>query len=291
MSREKVIEVGLLNVVIHPHNPELYLELFRDAKRRKLTGRINRSRAARLGPFEELDIGTNGTIVVGRLYFYSDIDSGKPWLDDSINDAADENKLSGIKSELRKLHPEFKYMRYILNPKTHRIYFEVRNEEGKSFSPATVHKAFSSIFTDQGILEKFNEVTFTVIPETDTLNKIYAIEQLKRLRIELSTPNPDDWDDEFKEIQDMLDRQKAKSLTHELTRKKGTESLEPDDFTKKLARVAAENGKVTGFGRSRGMSVVESTASHPSIKKYTLRIGEAAPIERFKEFVITLLFK
>ena len=108
-----------------------------------------------------------------------------------------------------------------------------------------------------------------MIPETEALERILALEKLSHLKIVVTKPNPEDMTDEYRQIMKKLGDQKASSQTLEYQKAPGAKRLEPDEETRKLAEIAAFNGYVQGKERGRA---ADSTKSHP--KSVTLEVGK-----------------
>lgn len=285
MARPKTVSYASANIVLHPHNTELYSKLFKTAHSIKSVGFINRNRRARIGFIEDVVINRQIAFIYGRLYFYAQIDPNQPWLDDKIDDIADEESLETIRKEIENLHPEFKAMRFLFHLHSHTLYFECLNEKSNTFSPGTVKKALDSIFSDNSIIEKYGETEITITPVTDAIDRILSIPTLNKLIIDLQKPNPDDWGEDEAVIAEKLDNMNAKRLKEELTKAAGEETLKPDKETTALARVASRNGSVEGIGYDNNKKRKESTRSHPQIDIIPIDEDEMTPRQTFFEYV------
>ena len=81
MSRERKVTIGALNIVLQPHSPQLYLDLFQFVQSKKVLGSINANKRAYVSLVNDgQDDGFNFCIS-GNLKFFTDIDTKKPWLD------------------------------------------------------------------------------------------------------------------------------------------------------------------------------------------------------------------
>ncbi len=71
-----------------------------------------------------------------------------------------------------------------------------------------------------------------------------------------------------KRILNKLLDQGAKEQTVILKKRAGVEKLTPDEETRALAQIAANNGSVSGEGKNEdGKSIFESTKNHPKVVK------------------------
>lgn len=118
------------------------------------------------------------------------------------------------------------------------------------------------ILRDAQIEKEFGRVEITIEPSLETLDEILTLPNLRKLKLDIAPPNPDDFADFERDLFDDLDEQHAGSLKVELTAA-GGETLTPNEKMKKLAMVAQSNGKVVGIGGERGKSRTLSTTQHP----------------------------
>ncbi|MDT0574464.1 DUF4747 family protein, partial [Streptomyces sp. DSM 3412] len=107
-------------------------------------------------------------------------------------------------------------------------------------------------------------VEVTVVPSAEALDMIFAMPRLKKLEINVVRPNPDSLDEQEERILQKLLDQGAKEQTVVLKKRPGIQKLTPDEDTRTLAKVAANNGSVSAEGRDDdGKTVFESTKDHP----------------------------
>ena len=285
------LEAGVINVVLHPHSPERYLRLFDEARNNKISGRINVNKRARFGSaFDKLTSPSGQVLLGGLFYFYTDLNPDEPWLDDEAGTTADERQLAELKKQIRRLHPEFRTMRFFFDPKGHRFYFEVKAADGTKFSPSIVQKALSSIFSAQHLVDQFGEADDTVIPEKEAIEKILKIKSLRKLEIDIKNPpNPEGAADAFDEVEKYLKKMGAKRMEVTLTKAAGVPTLTPTKKIIELAQVAAANGTVRGTGFDEaGIKVEESTTNHPHIMTYD-HVPKTSAFESFRRFVVSKL--
>ena len=138
--------------------------------------------------------------------------------------------------------------------------------------PATAAKFFAALFAQKEIVSKFSQVNVTVIPQSDSLARIFAMPIIERLTIVVTRPNPgDDGADESVRIQERMRVQNASKVTIGMDAADQEEGLKPDAGTKAIAVEAAENGKVVAQGRDRsGAAVTLSTENMPRIEQTKL---------------------
>ena len=289
MPRRRTIHLGALNIVIHPHSPEMYLRLFEAAREIKQPVRYWADHMALLGEPRSIEKDPlNG--VYGYLYRYIEIDSEEPWMNTAAEKPADEKDLEGL-SIPEHLKPGLTMTRYVFFPKKHRLFFEAKNAEGKTMSPRIAQKIFSLTFNREQIIETFGEVTVIAEPSKEGLDKIFSIPMLRTLSMEINRPNSDDLHEAEKKVMERLGRQNAQKEHVTLSSEKGR-SLAPDDETKVLAEIAASNGKVIGQGKDlEGNPLEESTVEHPwkGVASFDPKTQEelAALVQKAKEYLNT----
>jgi Domain of unknown function (DUF4747) len=168
------------------------------------------------------------------------------------------------------LDPNFRSFNFVFLEDRHLLILEYRNELGEHFGASRADRLFSMLLSEENLAKIWGsdapEITVTVVPSHEALRRIYAIPRLRRLEIFIQRPNPDDLASEQRRILDRLMKQGAKSQTIELLKKAKVKSLTPDEETDTLAEVGANNGHVTGEGRTEdGKPILESTKDHPKV--------------------------
>lgn len=262
---DSIIEVGALNIVASPHPGEIYkraLDAIAD-KQVKLWG----SDRGKITAPEALEDKPN--ILFGRILLWAHIDPDSPWLNIEKNiEATTDEKQAVVEALPENLEPNFRPFYYAFVQDKHRLVFETRNEAGAHFSPQRAERMFAKLFK---LLPEDFPATLeaTVIPEADSVQRIFAIPRLQALEIFIKLPNADDLGDEYERI---VAEMKAESAgTYKIEKKKApkTKSLKPTPETKTLAEQAKENGHVSGKGKdANGKPVKESTKDHPKIRRF-----------------------
>jgi len=265
--REKQLTIGSINIVIHPHTPERYIDLFFAAFRLKRSIQLRGNQHALIGELRFLDPDKPLDGLAGKVYRFTHIDPSAAWFNLEEHKAATEDEVSkiAIPAHLKPNLVMFSFVFYPKYPKAHRLYFE--SQSGKDrLSVGSMLKLLNGLFSHHSIVKEFGAVDITAIPEREQLDKIFKIPNLKKLIIEITRPNPDDLEDEEARILERLNKQNARRLHQELVAVQN-ESIKPDKITKALARVASQNGKVIGIGTSTDQRrLEESTVDHPQLE-------------------------
>jgi hypothetical protein len=269
---DTTIEVAALNIVASPHPPGTYLRLFQF-----ITGKeIPLWGSDRAKITEPRAIDGRADDFFGEILIWAHIDTDSPWLNtDTDTEATDEEMQEVVAALPANLEPNFRYFTYVLNQAEHIVLLEIRNEAGQRLSPKRAKRMFDRLFED--LPTDLPEVDVTIIPEEETLEKIFAIKRLRKLEIFIKRPNPDDLGDEYKRIMDLLEDEGARSQRIEKVKAAKKPTLTPTEETRKLAIIASTNGYVSGEGKDEsGTPVFESTKDHPKTREVAVNTSTLA---------------
>jgi hypothetical protein len=268
------IVLGALNISADPHPPGVYRQLFTAVANRPVQiwgpdwGKIS----------EPQDRETDPPSFYGRVLVWTEIDPRGRWINQDKNREATEEEKKNI-SIPENIDPNFRSFNFVFLERRHVLVIEYRNELGQHFGAQRAERFFTKLLSPEFLGDEAPEVAVTVVPSHEALEKIYQLPRLRRLEIFLQRPNPDDLADETNRVLDKLLRQGAKSQTLQLDKKAKVPKLTPDEETKTLATIAAENGYVSGEGREDAKSVLVSTKDHP--KTVTLEVEGPASVATF----------
>jgi hypothetical protein len=269
---DTTIEVAALNIVASPHPPGIYLRLLQHVAGKEIP--LWGSDRAKIA--EPRSIEGRPDDFFGEILIWAHIDTDIPWINkDTDTEATDEEMQPVVEALPENLEPNFRAFHYLLNQAEHIILVEVRNEAGQRLSPKRAKRMFDSLF--EGLPADLPEVDITVIPEEETLEKIFAIKRLRKLEIYIQRPNPDDLGDDYKRIMGLLEQEGARSQRIEKVKAAKNPTLTPSEETKRLAVIGSTNGYVSGEGKDEsGATVFESTKDHPKIRKLVVNTSTFA---------------
>lgn len=221
--------------------------------------------------------------IIGK---FTDIPKDADWLDTDTLQTADDDQLSDIVIP-SNLKPNYQAFRFGLFEKDHLITFEVYSD-GNTLSSFQVNKFFKKLSKNRKITDEFGRVEMDVIPDYDQLDRILESDDLRSITMDIRTPNPDDFGaDQFKRTEERLKELNAERELITLTAPRG-KSLNIDDVVKSLARVAAENGSVSGKIFENGLTVPVSTDEHPLEERDTYDSEELAAEPIFRRLARAL---
>ncbi|MBF0455555.1 MAG: DUF4747 family protein [Magnetococcales bacterium] len=266
MARKRGFEVSILNIALSGHHePEEYVSLFDAAIKKDRKYNYYGKQTAIFWEIRKGEDPTEG--ISGTLYKFYDLDRVNVWLDRKSGKPALSEDLGQL-SAVDNLSPDFASTYFRFFPKKHRFYFQSKTAYKstkilpKFFSPNVMRDFIDRLMNSSEVVSEFGSVGVTVIPTKQSLQKIWSINKIKHLFIEVTPPNPDH--DTFAlNFERSLRELNAKKESRVLISRTGG-GLELNDEYKQLCRLAAENGYVTGKGKDeQGINVSESTKDHP----------------------------
>jgi hypothetical protein len=262
MPREKKVQLGAINLTMHPHKPEMYAKLFRQAQKLKCASRIAGDKAGLIASANYInkDDGPSSAMT-GDLFRYTNIDLKGDWYNTLTNELAKEDDLAGV-SVPEHLKPNSSRFSYIFFPDTHTLFYE-SYYDGHTLGPTSAQKLISGVFEDPRIQDKYGVIDVTVIPAKEELEKALAIFQLEKLEMTVTRPNPDNHQKAEQRVLRRLNAQNIAKYQHQMSSIPG-QSIKPDKDTTTLAKIAAKNGNVTAKGKDQQNHPVNfQTEDHP----------------------------
>lgn len=261
------LPISGVNIVTHPHSPQGYIDLMYAIFRSKRHVPVYGSLHLMMGELKPIDETNGMSGLFGRLYRFVNIDKDAPWFNVAKHDEATAEELAQINLP-DELRPNTEMFDFVFYPVGHTFYFNMRSGNkigGKKGNLGTgqVVKFLKTLTSLQPVQERFGPVDVTALPDQEQLEKILAIHSLQKLVIEVSKPNPDELGEAQAKVFGRLDKMKTRKIRQEIFAERH-ESIELDEETVTLARVAATNGKVVGSGYTAAhRKVLESTVSKP----------------------------
>ena len=165
------------------------------------------------------------------------------WFDVENFDIASEEDVKQINIP-EYLRPNFSQFYFSLNSDLHVIAFELYSES-KGLSSKSVQKYFDAILRRTEIRDRFGFVEADVIKSYGEVNRILSLPKLKELRFIIKRPNPDDVSGDLAtDIEERLREQNAEKYEESIS-SRSEDGLSPNERSKKLASVAAENGQLS----------------------------------------------
>lgn len=261
MARARKITFGAVNIVLPPpHKAERYIALFERVYDSASKAKMRGDWVGLIGELKVESDPKHGAVVRGEFYKYIELDKTRAWYNVLSRRPAENKDVARIVIP-DELKPHFQFLPFVFFTKGHRLVCVTR-EGQDTLSVIQVASILEVIFRTAEIEKEFGRVEITIEPSFETLNEILSLPKLRRLEVDITPPNPDDFAEFERHIFEDLNGQKAGSLKIELTAA-GGETLVPNENTKRLAKVAQSNGKVVGIGGGKGRTRRLSTTQHP----------------------------
>jgi hypothetical protein len=282
MARRSRISVGALNIVTHPHSPEIYTKLFLDAFRvGKKTNRAIRLRGDQYGmvlscfPVDEKN-PENG--IEGEIVRFMEISKDEPWFNVARAEEATKEELGEIQIP-HNLRPKMKRLRYFFAPKKHRFVF-INSIKNQSISPQMAKRLVEDFLNQPSIMEKYPSAAVTVEQSREVLEQIFAIPNLRKLKVSLKKPNADDGDLTERAIMKELDEQNIGAVDSEYKADEKQKGIMPGKRIILLSKLAASNGFVEAEGRdAEGKKIAFNTEDKPLLQEFKERVDKINIVE------------
>ncbi|MGK7871462.1 DUF4747 family protein [Falsiroseomonas sp. E2-1-a20] len=278
--------MGAVNIRIHPHSPERYELLLGDAfSLKKVVALQSHQRMI----MARLDMSQREHGVLrGTLARFTEIDPDLPWFNAVRFAPADEDEVRRIQIP-QNLRPNYMALFFTFHIHEHLLIFEHRGAGRSYLSPQMAMKFFEGLFSDDALSAKFGPVAVSMVADRDQLEAIIGIPDLKRLRIYVKRPNPDDLGDYDTFWENKLVRQGANSIDV-VYEAEGKESIRPDEETRQFAELATRNGEIEAVGiDADGNRVERSTREHPTLEPLRYDPEHTTHEQAFRSAALTLV--
>lgn len=254
MARLAKIEVSAINIRIPADKTRNYLHLINYIFLMRKAVKVYGNSFVAITSF---DISTGW----GIISKYSEIDVDGDWFDTDDFGHATPEKV-GEFSIPETLRPNYSAFYFNFYEDLHLMVFETYSES-KALSSRSIERYFQQIVTDRSLHDLFGRVEVDIVKSFGEIERILSLPRLKELRITIRRPNPDDLSGDLaEEIERRLREQNAEEY-EEITRSKDDDGLAPNERTKRLASVGAENGEVSGKSIVNGVQVTHTTSEKP----------------------------
>lgn len=258
MARTKKLTYGAVNITIHPHTPEKYIELFRMARRNARNVKLRGDSYATLSFFNPYKRGqSSNEPFEGEILKFIDIDIDGEWFNISKKDVATDEEKDKINIP-ENLKPNVGRFSFIFLPESHLLVYEMQ-DKNKYISPKQMETFLNGIFSDTKILDKFGIVNVTILTEPESVEKMLSLKGITLISMITRRPNPDDlisaesiMQKRFKKLGVIEEDKTYKS-------ERGQE-IKPDKELKQDALIASRNGEVS-IRRINETGLVEIHAS------------------------------
>jgi hypothetical protein len=170
MKRLRTIKLGILNIKIHPHSCDRYIELFEEVVRLNEPTAVFGSEWGMIGYVGEFKSRADALgqpelkAAVGAFYRFLNIDPKKPWfhlLDRRPLDTEVGDRPPAVPDHLK---PNFREVSFVFFPDKHRLFFDV-NSCTHNFAQRLLDK----LFKNEQIVSRWGPVDIIVESSRETL--------------------------------------------------------------------------------------------------------------------------
>lgn len=262
MPRKISFPYGVINITIHPHSPQKYLELFNEAfsprppVKQKYRG--DEFISVSLYEIEGLEMPTpEFRGIVGYINKFNRV-SGD-WYDGNQGERANEEDKPGIDTE--RFFSNHIMFPFVFLSQGHRLFF-ISSQEGKKLSGAYLAKSLEKLLNTQELIEKYGNVSVNVEMSSVGIEAMLGMDRLDKLLIKVTLPNGDDLEEEEEEWRQRLEEQNVARINENIAAPRNS-NLKPDVRTKALMRLAQSNGSITAQGLEHGEKKILKSSEFP----------------------------
>ncbi len=251
------VKVAQLNFVIHPHPAGAYQNLLKAMISAKKIIKYRGSDYLLFRSMRKYD----DRYLIGDIARFTNLDPDAPWFSYKNLDVADQE----VKIP-EGLYPNMKLINYMFDRNNHKMLFETYHS-GHVISPMSLQSFFTTLIKYDEIKREYPNIKISLVSDHESVRSLLKMPLIRKLRLEIGRPNPADGADSKldEDIQKRLGEQRASKVEIGYTAESGR-SIQPDQRTKDLAALAAENGLVEVTGKNKaGVSGKFSSQNFPLI--------------------------
>ncbi|HIF6680764.1 DUF4747 family protein [Serratia marcescens] len=258
MARAKKLTYGAVNITMHPHSPEKYIELFRMARKNASNVNLRGDSFATLSYFYPYKKGqAHSEPFEGEVLKYTDIDVDGDWFDIVKKDIASDEEKGRINIP-DNLKPNVARFSFVFLPVSHLLVYEMQ-DKNRHLTSRQMESFLNGIFSHEKIIEKFGKVNVTALTEPDSVERMLSLKGITCINMVTRRPNPDDLASAESIMQKRFKRIGVIEEDKTYKSERGQE-IKPDGELKQDALIASRNGEVS-VRRINEVGLVEVHAS------------------------------
>lgn len=258
MARTKKLTYGAVNITMHPHSPEKYVELFRMARKNSENINLRGDSYATLSFFYPYKKGQSANEPFeGEVLKFTDIDVEGDWFNIVKKDvASDEEKGKIVIPE--NLKPNVARFSFVFLPASHLLVYEMQ-DKSRNLTPRQMSLFITGVFSNEKIIKKFGKINVTILTEPESVQRMLALKGITCINMVTRRPNPDDLASAESIMQKRFKRIGVIEEDKTYKSERGQE-IKPDVELKQDALIASRNGEVS-IRRVNEFGLVEVHAS------------------------------
>ena len=243
MARTKKLTYGAVNITMHPHSPEKYVELFRMARKNSENINLRGDSYATLSFFYPYKKGQSANEPFeGEVLKFTDIDVEGDWFNIVKKDvASDEEKGKIVIPE--NLKPNVARFSFVFLPASHLLVYEMQ-DKSRNLTPRQMSLFITGIFSNEKIIKKFGKINVTILTEPESVQRMLALKGITCINMVTRRPNPDDLASAESIMQKRFKRIGVIEEDKTYKSERGQE-IKPDVELKQDALIASRNGEVS----------------------------------------------
>lgn len=249
-------EICALNVRVHPHTPDTYVELFSLLYKSRGQAKVWGDREGVIRTFDRKP-DRDGRFY-GTISTFTEIDLDQPWFNDETFDVSSFDEVEEIMIP-DHLHPNVHSFLFCLDSQKHLVFIEKYGQSG-TMTPMSAMRFFQNICSRNNVTNRFGPVKISLVQSREALDAVFSLDQIKRVEILIQKPN-DIFPDDFEEH---LNRKNAKSIEVKY-KAENRSGIEVDDEIRSLSEASLLNGKTVVTGRDDTGQRTISTENYPKI--------------------------
>ncbi|OXE36668.1 MAG: hypothetical protein CGW95_06365 [Phenylobacterium zucineum] len=213
------------------------------------------------------------TYNTGSIAKYTQIDLDGEWFDTATFDTASQTDVSKVNIP-KNLKPNLSTFFFWLDADLHTIAFE-KYSDSKALSLDAVKCYFDAALAKPNVVARFGRVEADIVNSHLAARKLLNQPNLKEIKVTIRLPNSDDVGDDLAAVIEERLRDQRATEYEETLKAKGQDSIKPNERTKKLAIVAAENGDVVVKCVVNGVMQTQKAAQTPLIEAEKYKANES----------------
>ena len=263
MAKRQKMEVGGLNIRVHPHSEEIYRDLIHDLYALRAITKVHGDRH---GLITSLDRRSRDVAQIsGILTTFLELDSSGEWFNTETMKEASDNEVSSIVIP-EFLRPNAKFFRFQFDIASHTLIFE-HYSEGDVLTHSSALRYFRNLTSIPKITRRFGEVKVNTIQSRGSAERIFTIPRITDLDILIEKPNSDIWGEDFEEqAEEHLEEKNARSIRIAYKSERG-QGIRRDDELNALIRASVNNGRSVAKGYGPQGHQIVSTDSFPRVEQ------------------------
>ncbi|MBB6357647.1 hypothetical protein GGR00_005470 [Aminobacter aganoensis] len=259
MARKVKVSASALNVRLHPHSPEIYMQWMQSIYSKRLIAQVHGDRHGMISSLDRSGAASN--VITGAITTFVKFDGDGNWFNSEHMAEATDEDISEINIP-HNLFPNAAAFYFYFDVQEHKIYFQTYSK-GKVLTAGSALRFFNGLSVRSEVANEFGEAKITIVQDKSSLESMFAIKRIKEINIKILKPNTDIFDDNFESnIEKHLESTGSREFSVSY-KSEGNGSIKPDDDIKKISKVALENGTVEVVGRDERGAVRLNSENFP----------------------------